>query len=335
MKKKLSMLMTAIVSLSSSLVMADQSEVQADEGLSALYQREYDVAEKYFLKKIEESSSNNHALMYLSFTYMTTRKTEQAVDYIEKALAITPNSVEELILSGDVYCNHAQNSSMFSALKMAKKCIAQYDSAVKQDGKSVDALVSAMQFYLTVPSLAGGSTEKGNALLETLKTLSPEHATTYQVAELDRAKKTDAALALADDLIKKDFSSAINQYLIAHFYRDKKQYDKALPLFASINKFPETLKNRWFIDDSLLQQGEILMIDNRDLPQAIKLIEEYKDKNRNPGDIHYFWSSWSLAKAYKAAGNGAKYDQLVSQIKSEDYKRDKAFANEFEDAINF
>jgi tetratricopeptide (TPR) repeat protein len=316
-------------SLSSASTWAIGSEF-LDQGQAAFDQGQYQDAENIFLNQVENPEHKNQAHMYLSWLYLGQGKTESAIEHIEQALKVEPNTAEELTLSGDIYCNHAQRSSMFSALKMAKKCIAQYEEALKLEPENVDTLMTTMQFYLAAPSFAGGSTEKGNVLLEQLKILSPEHAATYKVAELDRTEKTDEALAIADELTKKGFNTATNQYMIAHFYRDKKQYDKALPLFASMNKFSETTRNRWFIRDSLLQQGEILMIDKRDLPTAIKLIEEYKQKNKNPGDPHYFWSTWSLAKAYQSAGNHGKYDELVAQIESEDYESNKEFTKQFE-----
>ncbi len=322
-------LLAASVGLGSVSVLANESDA-VSQAFSAFDQGKHQEAENIFLNLIDNPEHKNQALMYLGWLHLGQGKTESAIEYIEQALKVAPNTADELTMSGDIYCNHAQRASMFKALKIAKTCIAQYEKAVKLEPENVDALMTAMQFYFGAPSFAGGSTEKGNALLAKLKTLSPEHATTYQVAELDRAEKTDVALALADELVKKGFSSATNQYMIAHFYRDKKHYDKALPLFSSMNKFSETIKNRWFIRDSLLQQGEILMMDSRDIPQAIKLIEEYKQKYRNSRDPHYFWSTWSLAKAYKSAGNHTKYDELVAQIESEDYESNKEFSKQFE-----
>ncbi len=313
----------------STSVLANEANL-LDQGLVAFDQGNHKEAENIFLKQIDNPEQKNQALMYLSWLQLSQGKTESAIEYIEQALKVAPNTVEELTLSGDIYCNHAQRVSIFKALKMAKTCIARYEEAVKMGPENVDAVMTAMQFYLAAPSVAGGSTEKGNVLLEKLKILSPEHADTYRIAELDRADETEAALVLADELVKKGFNSATNQYMIAHFYRDKKQYDKALPLFTSMDEFAETFRNRWFIRDSLLQRGEILMIDNRDVAQAIKLIEEYKLKNKNPGDPHYFWSTWSLAKAYKSAGNHNKYDELVAQIESENYESNKEFTKQFE-----
>jgi tetratricopeptide (TPR) repeat protein len=225
-------------SLASALTWAIGPEF-VDQGLAAFDQGSYQEAETIFLKQIDNAEHNNQALIYLSWLQLNQGKTESARDYIERALKVSPNTADELTLSGDIYCGQAQQASMFAALKMAKKCLAQYEAAVELEPENVEALFSAMQFYFGAPSFAGGSVEKGNALLEKLKTISPEHATTYQIAELDKAKKTEAAVALADELAKKGFSSAINQYQVAHFYRNKKYYEKALPLFASMNSFQQ------------------------------------------------------------------------------------------------
>lgn len=313
---------------------ADQSVPGDNEGVLAIYQGDYEKAENYFLQKMRSGTDKNEPLIYLSRIYLYKGDTEKAIDHIEQAMKLEPNSAEEMILSGDIYGAHAQRSSMFTALKLAKKCISQYEAAIKKEPDNVEALVSAMQFYFGAPSFAGGSTEKGNEILTRLQTLSPEDANTYKIQQLEKEAKSDSAVALANELVQKGFVSAKNQYTVAHYYRDKKLYARALPLFESLSTLTETPKTRWYIHDSLLQQGEIMMI-NKDFNKAIELINQYKQKNKNSGDIHYFWSSWSLAKAYQAAGNQTKYDELVAQIKSEDYKRDKAFASEFEDVVNF
>ena len=64
-----------------------------------------------------------------------------------------------------------------------------------------------------------------------------------------------------------------------------------------------------------------------------KNTEEYKQKNSNPHDQHYFWSSWSLAQAYKTNGNQDKYAQLVKHIQTQDYKKNPEFAKRFEAGI--
>src|SRR5690606_14335382 len=62
----------------------------------------------------------------------------------------------------------------------------------------------------------------------------------------------------------------------------------------------------------------------------IDYLERYKTLNNNRKDVHYFWSSWSLAKAYFAAGDVEKFNDWVKQIQSEHYTTDKIFQRQSE-----
>lgn len=325
----------SILILNSAHVFAAEqySTESTNDGVVAFNNGRYSDAEAYFLVKLKEPIYKNESLMYLSRIGMQKGDSDVAIKYIEQALAIEPNSVEELLLSGDIYCGQAQKSSIFTALKLAKTCIAQYDAAVNLAPENIDALVSAIKLHLNAPSIVGGSTKRGNELLNHLSHLSTEDADTIRLPLVEKEKGTDTAIALADEMSKKGFKSAENQYQIAHYYKEKKLYAKAQPLFEPLLSWKETPKNRWFINDSWLQLGEIFLIEGKDLAQGVKLIETYKKKNSNPRDVHYFWSTWSLAKGYKALGEKDKYDTLVKNIKSEDYKQNKAFAKEFESSI--
>jgi hypothetical protein len=251
----------------------------------------------------------------------------------ETALKPPPTSAEELILSGDAYCNQAQQASMFSALALAKKCIAQYEAAVEQFPDNADALVAAMRFYFEAPGFAGGSSKKGRELLARLDKISAEDANTYRVFLHEKEGDPAGAMALADKLSQQPFASARNHYELARFYRDKQQLAKAKPLFEALRNQPVTAANQWYVNDSLLQLGEIILAEKQDVNASIALIEEYKRKNTDPQDQHYFWSTWSLAKAYKAKGDTEKYTQLVQKIQAEDYQANAEFAKRFEAGI--
>jgi len=316
-------------------VQANESAVSATDnpGVAAFSQGRYQEAEDYFSQQIANPAQKNDSLIYLSRIAVDTGKVEAAVEHIEAALVLEPNTAEEIVLAGDIYCNQAQQSSMFSALGLAKKCIAQYEAAVQQFPEDTHALVSAMRFYFEAPGVAGGSSKNGEELLARLDKLSPEDANTYRVFLLEKEGKSDAAMVLADKLSQQQFQSARNQYELARFYRDKKQLAHAKPLYESLRNKPATLENKWYVNDSLLQLGEILLAEKQDIQRSIELMEEYKQKNNNPHDQHYFWSSWSLAQAYKTSGNEDKYAQLVKQIQTEDYKKNPEFAKRFEAGI--
>jgi len=328
-----SMLLVAICNPIYALANTSATIETDNPGIVAFVEGRYPAAKDYFAEQLLKPAQKNDALIYLSRIAVDTGDIETAVDHIEAALTLEPNTVEEVVLAGDIYCNQAQQSSMFSALGLAKKCIAQYDAAVKTFPDDTNAIVAAMRFYLEAPGFAGGSSTKGKALLAGLDKLSPESANTYRVFLLEREGKKDAAIALADELSQQEFQSARNHYELARFYRDKQFYAKAKSLFESLLLRPATVQDKWYVNDSLLQAGEILLAQQQDIERSIALLEEYKSKNSNPHDQHYFWSTWSLAQAYKANGNKDKYLQLVNQIQAEDYKKNTDFAKRFDAGI--
>lgn len=312
---------------SSSLLAIDNA------GVLAFNDGRYQDAEEFFLAKVNDQSLSDDAFFYLGKINLNNGNTGVAIKYIEKALSMPPLSVEEALLAGHIYCEHGQRSSMFAALKMAKKCISYYDAAVDMAPDNIEALVSSIRFYVEAPSFAGGSTKKGGELLARLQKLSPEDADTHRIQLFEKEEKEESALALADALSKREFKSAINQYEVAHYYKNKKLHDKARPLFESLLTWTVTPENRWYIIDSFLQIGEIYIDEGLEPGKGVELIEKYKEKNNNINDAHYFWSSWSLAKGYKMIGEKDKYEQLVNQIKSENYKKNQPFAKEFEKNI--
>lgn len=317
----------------SAITAESDSPASQNKGVKLYLSGDPAAAQAYFEGQLANTEEKNDALLYLSRLALEKSDPDAAVDYMEEALDQKPNGAEELKLSGDVYCNKAQESSMFSALRLARKCIGQYDAALSKDPEHVPALVAAAGFNLNAPSVAGGSDERGTELLERLSGVSPEHADVVRIQQVKEDDDPSEALKLADALSTKGFQSPKNQYEVARFYKGREAYDKARPLFEQLLTTPITLDSKWYMIDAHLQLGEVLLAEGTDLERSIELIEMYKEKNNNPGDVHYFWSTWSLAKAYKASGDNKKYRELVQAIQSQNYEEDKYFAKIFERAL--
>lgn len=303
-----------------------------NDGIMAFNEGRSKEAEAFFMSTLKEAEFANESLIYLSKINLQKGDAQAAAKHIDQALLLAPNNAEELLTAGNVYCGLAQQASILSALKIAKKCIAYYESAIQIEPENAPALLAAIKFHMEAPSIAGGSSKRGRELLDRLEKTAPEDASTYKIYLLDKENKKADAQALADTLSQQGFKSAENQYAVAHYYKENKLFAQSKALFTPLLTWPETPQNKWHIQDSYLQLGEILLTEATDQTQGIKLIETYKMKNNNPDDIHYFWSTWSLAKGYKAIGQLTKYNDLVNSIKTMDYKKNTAFAKEFDSA---
>lgn len=301
-----------------------------NSGIAAMNEGRYDDAYQYFSSQRSQQDRKNSALFYLAQISLAKEDADTAKTHIESSLEILPNNSEEHKLAGDIYCNLAQQSSIFSALKLAKKCIASYEMAIKKDAQNSKALMAATAFFNEAPGIAGGDKEKSAYYLALLEQVSPEHADTYKVGLYHREGKNEEALRLANSRVEKGIHQIENQYAIAMYYRDTKNLSPAKLLFESLAASQYSYDNRWYVIDSALQAGEVYLQEGKNIDKSIEYIERYKAMNNNPQDVHYFWSSWSLAKAYFATGNTEKFNTLVNQIKSEKYKNNKDFQRQFE-----
>lgn len=305
------------------------AEAVLNEALAAFNEGRRDDAEHLFTAQLNQPAQANAARVYLSKIALQKGEVETAVKQAEQALKQAPNDAEELITAADAYCALAQQSSLITALKMAHTCIDQYDAAVELEPDNTRALIAAIRFHMDAPSIAGGSSKRGQALLKRLTQLAPEDAHIIALHLLDKAGKNKEALSLADQLSQKGFTAAENQYAVALYYKDHKQIAQSKTLFNALLSWHVTPNNRWQIQDSYFQLGELILEEAIEPKMGIQLIETYKKLNDNPGDVHYFWSSWRLAKGYKSLGQSAKYDEWVRIIQAAPYKKNAAFAKEF------
>ena len=304
-----------------------------DEGVKLFINSDYEKAERFFLEKLKDPSLEQESMIMLSRVYLASGQYDEAIDFAEKALENNPKGLDELLVMGDAYCGKAENSSIFKAFSLGRLCIKTYDEAASSHQDSATALRYASGIYLEAPSVVGGSKKKGRKFFDLLMKKFPEYAKTYQVSILEEDGKESEALELASELASRQFTSAVNQYDIARFLKKQERYEVAKKLFEPLTRMPPGIENRWEVNDSLFQLGEILIHEGNEVEAGIELIERYKQRNSNKDDYHYFWSTWSLAKAYRSIGKMDKYNELVNQIRSEDYEKKEDFAEVFDESI--
>lgn len=226
-----------------------QPPLQASELAISYYQnKEYDRAQTAFVEYVNnaknqqvKAESYQQTLIYLSKVLLAKVETEEAVEYIEKALDISANSVEELLLAGDIYCAHAQQVSIFSALGFGKKCIKQYESAAKLFPNNIDAQTKAIQIHIYAPSLVGGDVEKAKSFLKQLQKVSEEASRMLQVEYLQEVEDEAAAITLAEQYAKQTYTSHKNKYQLARFLKARFKIGSEFDLYEppKIIGYPE------------------------------------------------------------------------------------------------
>lgn len=307
----------------------------ADAAIDALNANHLDEARTLFLQQLLKSETKNATLTRLGEVEFHAGNYDKAIDYLQQAIVVDPNSAVNYLLLGKSYGQKAQTGSMFSALGLAKKCIASFEKAYSLDSKNTQILQALVEYHSAAPAIVGGSQEKLSQYSAELKKISPEMAAVYEINNLEKDKKHDNAMKLALDLKQQKNLPITTQFSLAHYFKENKFYPEAEEVLENLIKTPvttqTTIDDRWYISDASLQLGEVFLATHKKLDRAETLIKDFQQKNNNPKDIHYLWAFWSLAKIYKANGNLDKYQSEVAHIKTLDYKQNKYFAKEFEE----
>lgn len=291
----------------------------------------YQEAEEYFQSHLDKSEDLKHlSLLYLAKHSVLKNEGERAVEYIEKSLAIRPNSTEELMLAAESYCTQAMQVSIFSALSLGKKCGHYYNQAANQAPNHIKALRTAIFFHLDAPSIAGGSEEQANNFLRQLEKISDEAARTPRLLMVESAEGEETALELAIRYSNLDYSEPEFLYELAAFLEKREHTQTAEALFRKVMGMSKPGDNDRHVRDAMYRLG-ILLIQRDSIQAGVTMLERYVATGQDTLDPNYFWSRWRLALAHKKLGNRVKYQEGVHAIKRQDYSHLSDFAEEFED----
>jgi len=165
-----------------------------------------------FEQLIAAEPTNGSAAFYLGDMALTRDAPEEAVQWLEKATALTPNSSEYFRELGDAYGLSAQRAGLFSKLGLAQKSKAAYEHAVALAPEDLEARYSLFNYCRQAPSIAGGGMDQARVqALEIQK--RDELRGALALVELSVAEhKFDEAFATLDTVRRRHPESPLPDY---------------------------------------------------------------------------------------------------------------------------
>lgn len=160
-------------------------------------------------------------LLLMGQDYYGLAEYKQAVDSLEKAVALAPANAECFLWLGRAYGRRAEMANPFSAPGFASKARQMFERAVALDPANREAVGDLFDYYLGAPGFLGGGVNKAEALAANVARRDPAEGHYYQ-AELDeRRKEYDSAerhLRAALELAPRQVGRiiALARYLSAH-----------------------------------------------------------------------------------------------------------------------
>lgn len=195
---------------------AEPSPADSDlaTAIAQFQSRRYAEAETLFKRIATEQPRNAQAQHYLGALALRRGNEREALDRLDQAIAVDPDSAATWNTLGDARGLMAQRANVFAKLGWAQKCVGAYRRAVELAPDSIAYRESLMNFYAQAPALAGGGMDKAFAVAEDIGRLDPLRGWLAQAGLKAAEKKWPDSFALLDRVLgqKPDHPEALFAY---------------------------------------------------------------------------------------------------------------------------
>jgi Flp pilus assembly protein TadD len=243
---------------------------------SVLYQRTEYENSLHVLAEDPAPDAGNYLLSGKNYFMLGDYK--KAIEFLEKALASSPNSSEYELWLGRAWGRSAETSGWLLAGVHASRARQCFERAVALDPHNREARNDLFDFYLNAPGFLGGGLEKAAA---SAKTIAAERPAEYEFEEAqlaDRRKDYSAAeahLRRAMELAPTEAGRIVD---LARYVAKRGRLQEADVLFEQARKVAPSQPRVAFAE------ARVNIENRRNLKQARRLLEEYLRASLTPDD---------------------------------------------------
>lgn len=243
---------------------------------SALYQRtEYEGS----LHVLAEDPAPDAAGYLLSGkNYFMLGDYKKAIEFLDKALAISPANSEYELWLGRAWGRRAETSGWLTAGIHASKARQCFEKAVAWDPHNREAKNDLFDFYLNAPGFLGGGLEKAAALAKSIASERPPEYEFEEAQIADRKKDYAAAEAHLRRAMQLAPSEAGRVLDLARFVARRGRLEESDALFEQARKLAPSQPRVAFAE------ARADIENRRNLEQARRLLEEYLHASLTPDD---------------------------------------------------
>lgn len=263
--------------------------------------RKYDEAEKLLKGIPEKSTEYGAAQYYLGRVSFDKKEYDDAAEYFEEATEADPKQADYFDWLGNTYGTIAQSANMFKQGILAPKMKRAWEKAIELDAKNLNARTSLIQYYLQAPGFMGGSVDKAKEVAKQIVSLNAAEGHRQLGAIYVHEKKIAEA--------EKEFQEAVKinaDYVsvLANFYTNQKQYDKAFAMFE------EALKKNPDDYVSIYQVGKTAALSGQRLDRGEECLKKYLARTPAQNEPSHAGANMRLAQIKEKRGSKADAKKL-------------------------
>lgn len=204
----------------------------------------------------------------------------------------------------------AERASFMTAFSLAKKVCAEFEMAVRLDGKNAPALADMGEYYSSAPSIVGGGVDKAVRVASQLDAvdLARAHELRGRIAEAQKdygtaEREFKQAIAASDH-------PAFQWMTLASYYRRREQWSELDLAVDSGIKAAERDKRAAV---ALFNGASVLSRANRNLSLSAKMLEDYLASSSLTEEAPAFVAYTRLARIKNQLGDKAGAQQARSR----------------------
>jgi Flp pilus assembly protein TadD len=270
------MLLVRVLSCFLLLVVTAWASADVVSRASALYQRTEYQNSLHVLAEDPTPDAASHLLS--GKNYFMLGEYKKAVEYMEKALAISPKSSECELWLGRAWGRRAETSNWLTAGAHASKARQHFERAVALDAGNREAKNDLFDFYLNAPGFLGGGLEKAAALSQSIANERPPEYNFEQAQLAERRKDYAAAEAHLRSAMELAPNEAGRVLDLARFVAKRGRLAESDALFEQARKLAPSQPRVAFA------QARVDIENRRNLEQARRILEAYLHASLTPDD---------------------------------------------------
>jgi tetratricopeptide (TPR) repeat protein len=312
MRRVLGILILAVLAVSSATAGADETAPgllaagRVDEAIAALH------------GQISASPNDAVAHNLLCRAYFSLGEWDRGISACEKAVSLAPQDSQYHLWLGRAYGEKADKAGAFAAARLAGKVRNEFETAVHLNPNNVDARSDLAEFYLEAPGIVGGGSDKAAQQANSLSKLNPARAHWVNARLAEKRKDFATAEKEYRAAIDASHGSASAWLNLALYYRHRDQPNEMIEALGRVRSAPLDRP------DALVDAAEILIHSQRNLKEAVDLLQTYLNSSSQVEQAPAFKVHYLLGTAAEKLGN--------KQNAAAEYRAALSLAKEFQPA---
>jgi tetratricopeptide (TPR) repeat protein len=232
----------------------------------------------------------------------------RAVDLLEKAAALRPQSAEIYFWLSKAHAAVGETASGFKQLSMARKVIADLERTVELDPKHIQARIELAEYYSMAPGFLGGGEDKAReqaAAAKRLNSLDGHRA--FAVMYVVQKKMDLARNEMVQAVREEPQSARAHAYLGRHFAAYDKNYRGAIDELEKAIQLDAAYMPAWY------RLGEASALSGTNLARGEEALKKYLAYEPKEDEPPLYRAHYCLGQIYEKAGKKAEARQSYAQ----------------------